>query len=176
MYVLSRMPRLASAAINAPSPSSTPSIICSRVRVRSLTRAGSAENEGGHAGAKIGAAVGDGLEALLELTQAGGFLDEAVGASLEHLADEGGALVGGKDEHAGVLELFADAAEDVHAAQARQAGVEHEQVGLQVEAELAGLLAVAALADNLVGRINAEDFREHLTDGGLVLDNDDAFR
>jgi hypothetical protein len=131
--------------------------------------------ERGDGGAEVGAATGDGFEALLKFDETGGFFDEAVSAGFKHFAHEDGVFVSRENEYADVFELFADAAEKIHAVEAGELGVEHEQIGLHVEAKGVGALAVAALADQLVVRIRAEDLDEHFANGSLVFDDYESF-
>ncbi len=65
--------------------------------------------------------------------------------------------------------------EDVHSVQARQFRIQHHNVGLDVHAKLHGRLPFARLADQLVVIVQPEDFDQHLADGGLVFDYDEAF-
>ena len=64
----------------------------------------------------------------------------------------------------------------IHAAQPGQPGIEHDKVRFQIEAKLASLQAFTAFADDLVGRVNAQNFSQHLANGGVVLDYNDSFR
>ena len=81
----------------------------------------------------------------------------------------------GKNQHADIFKLFADAAEKVDAVQSRQLGVEHEQVRLHIHAQGIGALAVAAFAHELVVGIHMKDLHQHFPDGGLIFDNDKSF-
>ena len=62
-------------------------------------------------------------------------------------------------------------AQQLHPVQPGQLGVEHEEVGLELEAHLQARVAVAALADQLVVLVGGENLDQHLADRGLVLNN-----
>ena len=94
----------------------------------------------GDGGAEISAAIGDGFEALLELGEPRGLLDEAVGADLEHLAHQHGIFVTRKHQHADVRQSLDEAAEQIDAVEAGQFGVEHEEVGFYLQAQVQGAL------------------------------------
>jgi len=85
-----------------------------------------------------------------------------------------GVFVAGENQHADILELFGKPAQEIDAVQPGQFGVEYDQIGLHLQAERQGALAIARLTDELVVGVQAEDFRQHLADGGLIFNDDEA--
>ena len=81
----------------------------------------------------------------------------------------------GEDEHAQIGQDLVQAPEQIHAIETRQLGIQDNDIGFGLHAELVGALAVAAFADDLDGGIRAENFRQHLTDRCLILDDDKSF-
>ena len=60
------------------------------------------------------------------------------------------------------------------AEEARQLGVEDQQFGLNFQAQGHGALSVAALAHELIIRVETQDFDEHLPNRSLVFDDDET--
>ncbi len=140
--------------------------------IGAVARAGIGDDiaeESGDGGAEIGAAIRDGLEALLELDEAGGLFNKAVGADFEHFADEDGIFVARKNEDTNVWQMFYEAAEQVDTVQAGQFGVEDQKVGFYLKAQIESTLAVAAFTDEFIVFVESENLDQHLADSGLVL-------
>src|SRR3990172_5978372 len=126
------------------------------------------------AGAEVGVAAMDGLDAEQELVYLRLLDDVAVGAGLQGAGDVLVLHVAGEHEDFGLGQAAADLTRRLDAVEAGHDRVHEDDVGLDLLGDLDGLAAVGGLADDLEAGLGLEHVAERLADDGGGVGDEDA--
>src|SRR3972149_7022904 len=126
------------------------------------------------AGAEVGVAAMDGLDAEQELVYLRLLDDVAVGAGLQGAGDVLVLHVAGEHEDFGLGQAAADLTRRLDAVEAGHDRVHEDDVGLDLLGDLDGLAAVGGLADDLEAGLGLEHGAQRLAGDGGVVGEEDA--